>query len=382
MKKKIRVAAIIETPQGVLLVQDAKDKYRDNTLRELGLLAAKAGAENNYSLLRRLEYAMEIVRDGRYSLPGGKIEPQDYLNVDAGEILELERPLSGREEIEMYLRVIKEAVSREVDEELGLGIDNETLQPILEIQGRERDHIICIAHAEGRIVLNQEELSGIGFLDKPSALPLNKRFFQSHVVKLFELYIKAPMRARFFAQNYLSRINVPESIVEEWYMDMLRGYQGRSRKVKKRLAKPVPLSSSPNFMIFDADGKMVDPLRLGSFTNTQKALIVPSLKKKEKKNRLSGKKKEKTAMSSSVKRHSEKPKNPGISMNEHGLNSLEADLPSLAYAIAASISSTMKKESVPPVCNNDEPFVAAESEFDPEKECSAEFTGEPEEDQK
>jgi 8-oxo-dGTP pyrophosphatase MutT (NUDIX family) len=354
MKKRIRVAAIIETPQGVLLVQDAKDKYRDNTLRELGIKAAKAGAEGNYSYFRRVEYAMEIVRDGRYSLPGGKIEPEDYKNAGAEDILGLDRPLATDHEIAQYINVVKETVCREVDEELGLGIDSDTIQPILEIQGRERDHIICIASAEGILKINQEEISGIGLLDDPSAIPLNDTFFQAHVVKLFSRYIRTPIRDAY-APYYISRIEVAEDIVEEWYMDMLRGYHCRSSKVRRRLSKPTPPAYSTNFKILDADGKRVDQLiRLGTVTDTKKARVAPAKVRKPSKST----RPEAPAVSKNNEdiektllldhRFSPYHKDTDAGLAEMTAETTEEDIPSLAISVAAMISASMKQKSSPP----------------------------------
>jgi 8-oxo-dGTP pyrophosphatase MutT (NUDIX family) len=274
--KKTRVAAIIETPEGILVVQDPHDKYRAHTIKTLANKIAMASLEiEKKDLVNRLNYAIEIVQDGRYSLPGGGIDEKDYINADATELYGLEVPLSSIEQIEAYRRVVKEAVARELEEELGLGVDMDSMLPILEIQGRERNHIICIVHAQGRLELNKAELSGIGFLNDPSVIPLNKYFFQSHVIKLFGKYIKTDQHA-FYASHFLSRLNIPQDLVDDWYMDAMNGYNSRGSKSKRKVRKPAHPSSSPNLLIYDHSGQPVYNLRADSFTNAKKARIVPA----------------------------------------------------------------------------------------------------------
>ncbi len=275
---KLRVAAIIEAAPGIVLTQEGGDIHFREVLAELQEKLDAAEKTRQWGLARRIRFSMEIVSDGRYSLPGGGVKKIDFENAEALELFGREIPAVNPEDIDVYRRIFEKAVCREVDEELGLRVDPESLQLILKIQGKLRRHLIFIVHAEGQITLNKvveqgkKEISGIGFLNYPYALPLDKRFFQAHVRELPEKYMR-PLRSQF-SPHYLSRITVAENIVDDWFMDMWRAHMSKSGKNKK-VFRPAHLSTSPNFIIYDADGHPVHRLGKEHIADAKKAASIP-----------------------------------------------------------------------------------------------------------
>ncbi len=275
-KKALRVAAIIETTEGVLVVQDAKDKRRDYYMGKLtDKLTIQTGKRRN-SIAKRIGLAQQIVQDGRFSLPGGKIEPKDYEEAGATSIMDLDNPQTP-EEIELFLQVIRSTLVREIDEELKLHVNQGMIKSIMEIQGRTRDHIICLVHAVGVVKINRAELSGIGFLDEKSPIPLNEYFFQSHLRIIHQKYIKSPLRQEYITR-YLSRINISEELVMGAYRDTIIGYKyalSAPHRNNKHLVMPHMPHSSPNFLIYDDKKQLYRPHTPASFTETVAAKIVP-----------------------------------------------------------------------------------------------------------
>lgn len=277
MKKPTRVAAIIETTEGILLVQDAKDKFRDETLRDIDRRRDAALQDKRIKLAKRMEFARMIVQDGRFSLPGGKIEPCDYEEANATSIMNIGKPETP-EQIALYRDVVRECIIREIDEELGLGVDNkETIKHIAEIQGRFRDHIICLVRAEGLIKINKTELTGIGLLTQRPSIPLNEMFYQHHVREVYHRYVKGDESRPNYALRYLSKINVRLDLIADWFRDITAGHSYTSLKPKNEHMPVAPAlpHSSPNFMIYDEKGQVVNELKPFSLTNTNNAKIVP-----------------------------------------------------------------------------------------------------------
>ncbi len=278
--KPIRAAAIIETAHGVLLVQDIKDRFKAETMKELAEDMNKYLERGNHEDVDRKVAAMHIVSKGRFSLPGGGIDPIDYTNAGAEELLHLNRQPSTREELEMFRDVVREAAIREVTEEIGVKVCFEQVPAVIEIQGRQRHHIICILRAEGEIDLEPQpdkprEVSGIGFLNEDNVIPLNRFFFQAHVQKLMGKYIKKTERRQVMIPRYLSNLRVPVRYIDHWYDNLLYGYQNRPRKYRKNCLPPERPASSPTFVIFDTGNGLHNPFVPPSFTDTARARIVP-----------------------------------------------------------------------------------------------------------
>lgn len=280
--KPIRAAAIIETAQGVLLVQDIKDRFRQETLKELVEDRDKYLERGNKKDAARKEAAMKIVEYGRFALPGGGIDPIDYTNAGAESLLALNRPPSTREEVELFRDVVREAAIREVGEEIGTQVCFEQVPTVIEIHGRQRHHIICIMRAEGELDLEPRpdrpvEISGIGFLNEENIIPLNRFFFQAHVQKLMGKYIKKPQRHRVMVPRYLSHLRVPVRYMDRWYENMLYGYHNRSSSYRNAHPLPERPSSSPTFVIFGEGNGIHNPFIPPTFTDVARAKIVPPM---------------------------------------------------------------------------------------------------------
>lgn len=277
MKKPTRVAAIIETTEGILMVQDAKDKFREQTLAKIEAKRKEAEGNRQFKVTKRMEYAKMIVQDGRFSLPGGKIEACDYEEAGATSIIGLEE-LETPDQIELYREVVRETIIREISEELALGVDEATIKHIAEIQGRSRDHIICLVRAEGVIKINRTELSGIGLLTQRPAIPLNEMFYQHHVREVYHRYVKGDDSRPNYALRYLSKINVNLELIAGWFRDVTAGYAYASLRPKQKERMPSAPTlphSSPNFLIYNEKGEIVNEIKPPSLTNASNARIVP-----------------------------------------------------------------------------------------------------------
>lgn len=265
-EKPIRVGAIIETAYGVLVVQDLKDKGIAAIINIINERLRRAIEQNDEkgtkdNLIRRLHLARQITAQGRFSLPGGKLERADYEMAGAGKLLTDDTPRSrwGSKEIDLFRRVVHIAIGREIEEELGLKIDPMHILDIMEINGRTRDHVICLVQAVNRdIILNTSELCGIGFLDKQNILPLNSYFYQQHLRDLVLTYIRNKKRDDR-AKEYLSRLSVPLHLMEQWQRAQVLGYGYRRLGQEKSLeiSPPIMPKSTPNFTVVGSDG---DPI--------------------------------------------------------------------------------------------------------------------------
>lgn len=274
-KRPLRVGAIIETTEGVLLVQDAKDKQKDHYIKKLEEKERKASGKKKKMADARLLLANEIMKDGRFSLPGGKIETQDYEEANATQLIGVEK--LNDDQIELFKEVIKNTIAREIDEELGIGVDQSMVKTIMEIQGRTRDHIICLVHTEGRIKLNREELSGIGLLNEHPQIPLNEFFYQSHVRTIYQKYLLSEYRPELI-KKYLSKLNIKKDLIMDVLKDQVlaRAYlKSKGHYRNKNRAVPHLLQSSPNFVIYDEQETTVSPHEPRSFTKAENARIVP-----------------------------------------------------------------------------------------------------------
>lgn len=279
--KPIRAAAIIETAQGVLLVQDMKDLFRQNTLQELSDELEIYLEKGNVEYANRKVAAMRIVDKGRFSLPGGGIEPIDYHNAGAESLFGLPRPPSTPEELAHFRNVVREAALREVSEEIGAEVDCEQVPTIIEIQGRLRHHVIVVLRAEGEIYIKgleegeKKEISGIGFLNEDNIIALNRTFYQSHVQKIMDRYIKDKKNRREIIPRYLSNLRVPKKYMDQWHANQKSGYANRPRRYRHKYPEPPYPNSSPTFVIIGAQNGVHNPYEPRSLTDNIKARIVP-----------------------------------------------------------------------------------------------------------
>jgi 8-oxo-dGTP pyrophosphatase MutT (NUDIX family) len=306
MNKRTRVGAIIESPKGVILAIDARDDRKYSTdlsnveynlqeaimLREVALaIGSKKKLKHLDEKIRRLELARLLAQKGRGALPGGSIEEKDCQIANATSlIISREESVSPEgepriylmepktdQQIALYQEAVNVAICREVLEEFGLIVDKESIQRIMEIQGRTRNHVICLVKTiEGVIKLDKKELNGIGFLSDQPVIPLNPLFYQRHLLKVYAEYImKDPSRRAKLAMEYLSPIQVPRDIIDKWYSHLHIGYEYASLGKGYKYPEPTPFRSSPNFTIIGPDGTREKTEYPGSFTSAATAKIVP-----------------------------------------------------------------------------------------------------------
>lgn len=288
-KKPIRVGGVIECAPGAMLVLDINDKHKDDALEQIADNIRGFIQEERFEQAEREKEAAEIIKKGRFSLPGGKIEPEDYVTAGAEKLIglslkEIQKFDEESEEMEAFRAVIKEALWREIWEETKLNVDREFIDPILEIVGDTRDHVICVASASGTVKILEKEISGIGFLDRSNVIPFSPEytriFYQSHVFLLYQLWVNDPSSERYERiRNLVSSIEIPEYLIDRWQQCLTHGYLHKSPKSRKKWRKRIkPMCSSANFRIFDDLGETVRPMKLRSLTRRKTAKIVPPTK--------------------------------------------------------------------------------------------------------
>ena len=251
MKNPTRVAAIIETPYGILLEQDRNDKHFQRQVEELEKDHSKSPEQK--------AAAMALLKEGRFCLPGGKIE--------AGE-------------------TPHQALIREIHEELNLEIEKHHISEGTQIQGKTRDHLIFIARATGLIVLNEDEVTGIGLLNNNTVFPNDPStgplFMQQHVRVILGQYIYGHKRRKYRA-GFMSTINISKKYVDDWLEDELRISTYRSSSIvnqeKERKLRSKALESVPNFTVFNDGFAPLKPQAEISFTRSVLARFIPALRK-------------------------------------------------------------------------------------------------------
>jgi len=275
-----RVAAVLPTTEGILLVQDNKDRRLPEVLAKIKRKSDEAEIRGNHTLVERMKYARMIASEGRLSLPGGKIELEDYEVVGATSLLGVDK-ISTPDQVNLFREVVRQAITREGLEELGVLLED--IKPILEIKGVARNHIICLARAEGTITLDTKELNGLGFLPDKPLIPLNHYFYQAHVRKLYERAMHSSTKNPTWAElvrMYLSRIKVPVNLIQKWFSNItsVPGYIGGLQKYKRRYPGGFPSmpKSNPNFSILNPDGSVAYPPQDISLTSAISAKIIPS----------------------------------------------------------------------------------------------------------
>lgn len=251
------VSAVLETPLGVLLIQSKNEptdhcyqvggeiKFYRSWEQAIMRLKARIEESTNENLISRMKSLLELIENGRFRVPGEIPNPKTEENQPAlREKGHNSIPVYGSPEYIDFLRVY---VAERVKMDLGLAVDNNTVLPILESQAIDRNHIFCLAHAEGRINLDPV-IHGIGFLDTPTCLPLAEDTITRPTLSLFTRYIESKQRSRI-AHNYLSKLSVSPDLVGQWHDTMQKAYELRIPAVRKKYPKPVYPVSSKNFKI-------------------------------------------------------------------------------------------------------------------------------------
>jgi len=245
--KSYRIASIIETPNGILTALDLKCKFREKTFNDLEVKRQQFLAEGKIQRALGVSRGQEIVKKGRYSLPGGGMERKDFAKAGAEELIG-KRPKS-EEEIRAFIKVATNTVIRENEEELGLETKLDSIQPIMEILGRTRNHIIFLVSVKGKITLQEDELCGIGFLSENSPIKLKHHFFQAHALVTAARYLRDPGINRMRLGYLSGGLEFPKQLINEWYENSISGYESRAQATRQKQEPPVRAVSGPNFRI-------------------------------------------------------------------------------------------------------------------------------------
>lgn len=244
--KPYRVSGIIETPNGILTALDLKCKFREKVFNELESRRQQLLAEGKTQKALEIGRGQDIVKKGRYSLPGGGMEKRDFEKAGAGDLYG--KRVRTKEEIEAFRQVAQNTLHREIEEELGLKAETKWTRPIMEIIGRTRSHLIYIVCVKGKIVLQEDELRGIGFLTEQSPIKLQHPFFQAHVLVTAARYLKHAEQS--IRLGFMSgKLEVPRDLMDDWYENSVSGYENRAIDSRGRQRAPEYPGSGPNFRI-------------------------------------------------------------------------------------------------------------------------------------
>lgn len=257
MMKPLRAAAVIKTDHGLMIGGDSyKDWDRDEVLKELEARRLNAIGRNKRSQANRFLLAKSLVQEqGRLSLIGGTVDPGDYQNAGIDRPFDAESSHFSKD-LEVIMRVIRIAVAREVDEELALAVDPDSIQFIKRIISKNRVHIICTVYAQGKVKMNRAEILGLGMMtDKLPAIPQNNYFYQQHAIQFQSSYLNNPDEYDQVKKMPVSKLNISTKMVQDLYKHQSAGYtyaHGSNRFKEREI--PTMLKSTPNFVIYDERG--------------------------------------------------------------------------------------------------------------------------------
>ncbi len=238
-KREIVASAILETPLGVIVVQDKFDQFSPEIVEKIKIAVANEPDEEKK---KRVNYLLQIMQDGRFRLPGGDITAEEFqkAGLETGSMNEpIDRANSK------FVEVIRESVADNVKKQLGLSLDR---ADIVNIPGLDSNHVICLSKARGKVELNRDKLAGVGFLDHPSVLPVSLNFLNSATKNIYSNYIQQSYRQSLVDQ-YQSNLSVGVELIDEWYLTMYRTYLSLAPSRKKLTPRPMHPVSSPNFKI-------------------------------------------------------------------------------------------------------------------------------------
>jgi hypothetical protein len=254
--KQVSVSAILETPLGALMTQSVLNQeelqrqgsgenfesVRDRTVKKI---AQEIAVSQDPEFRRRKKYLFEIISDGRFSMPGRVPGENDPACQRALEKAGLDRipPLKGPE----CLDFIKSYLIEQIRQDLGLAVAATTIQPIMEVQGKTQNYIYCLAQAEGEVRL-PDHVQGIGFLNSPASIPVTNELITGGTMQLYRHYIRSPLRPAL-ANSFMSHLTIRQSLIDDWFMDIMHGYHSMSRYHKKLHGKPQLPATSPNLTI-------------------------------------------------------------------------------------------------------------------------------------
>jgi ADP-ribose pyrophosphatase YjhB (NUDIX family) len=234
---------MILTPDGIVMVKDKQDKYIQETVDLI--------EKDEWKTDEQKAAGIDIVKKGKYSLPGGGQE--------------------GNESTE-------DTIIREVYEELNLHVESRHMQMLAEIVGKTRRHVIYLVRTTGMIALNPDEsITGIGFLKEKNVFPLTHTFFQTHIMRLYSRYFdngkkqKEERAARLV--QFVSNIRVSEVLINEWFKDeeLAEMYRGKNH----RRPSPELIEPSPNLTIVNAAGFPLPARNIPTHTIAKDAKFIP-----------------------------------------------------------------------------------------------------------
>ncbi len=256
---KCRVAVIIETGCGVLLVRDKKNPRKDERIKEFSHSFLSILENVNSKIKKRLKPveledttsttkakisyeervremitaqldAREIISDGVYALPGGSVNPQEENDVEGTLI-------------------------RELNEEINLQVHHLLpMQVFYADENDDRTHIIYLAQVKGELRINPEDsVNGIGFVTPYELLPSNYGiFYQKHLQGIFKNYLRGPHRKLRYDQinhegySFFSDISIGRDDLQDWLEIESIGH-----RIKKVMDGEHPLVGPETMRVWD-----------------------------------------------------------------------------------------------------------------------------------
>jgi ADP-ribose pyrophosphatase YjhB (NUDIX family) len=159
---------------------------------------------------------LSIVLGGRFALPGGGMEEIDQQSPET-------------------------TIIREIQEELRLRV--EEIQYAFTLPGDKRTHEMYFVKAKGKLRLNLNEVSGIGFLDDKNIFPIQTTFFQGHLVWLYRKYLtsnEAGYNRADIQREFMSDLTVTDIDIKRWFVHQAHVSQLRAKTKEFEVSLPAP----------------------------------------------------------------------------------------------------------------------------------------------
>lgn len=159
---------------------------------------------------------LSIVLGGRYALVGGGMEEVDQQSPEATLI-------------------------REIQEELALEVVK--LQHAFTLPGDKRTHEMYFVKTQGKLRLNLNEVSGVGFLDEKNIFPIQTTFFQGHIAWLYRKYLasnEGGYNRSDIQKEFMSDLTLTDTDIKRWFIQEAHVSQLRAKTKEFEVILPAP----------------------------------------------------------------------------------------------------------------------------------------------
>ena len=261
----IRAAVVIRTDQGLLLGGDSyKDWHIQGVLNGLQRSINNAERKHEHTKANRYRLAQKLVREqGRLSLIGGTASKLDYRKAEIDHVLHAKGDLFFKD-FDDIMKVVRVTIQREVYEETRLKVDPDSIKFVDRMIGNNRTHIICSVFATGEIILDPDELLGLGmFTNVLPSIPKNRTFYQQHAIDFHNRLKTDRELVEKLRKMPLSHVRVRKSLVQTVYRHQCEGHAYAKGEKNFHLRQvPAMLRNTRHFEILEDETTTTPPTTL------------------------------------------------------------------------------------------------------------------------